>query len=120
MHPSNQVRTQAVKKVRKGLKVTGLVAAGGKTQDGKAIHVTAKATLALTIISTLLPYAFVCSSRCTNILRARSSPERDFTTEMKHHLEKNNSKIASLCLRASGKGDTAKERLEELRTLLRA
>ena len=78
------------------------------------------AALALTIIPMLLPYTFVCSSRCTNILRARSAPERDFATEMRHHLEMNHSKIASLCLRASGKGDTAKERLEELRTLLRA
>ena len=100
--------------------MTGIVAAGRKTQDGKAIYLKAKATLALTSISTLLPAMFVCSSRCTNVLRARSAPERDFATEMTHHLEMNYSKIASLCLRASGKGDTAKEQREELRTLLKA
>ena len=112
--------TLAVKRVRKELKVTSIVAAGGKTQDGKAIYLKAKATLALTFVSTLPPDMFVCSSRCTNTLRARSAPERDFATEMKHHHEKNYSKIAFLCLHASGKRDPAKERLEELRTLLRA
>ena len=82
------------------------------------------AALALTIIPMLLPYVFVCNCRCTpccaNILRARSAPERDFAKEMRHHLEMNYNKIASLCSRARGKGDTAKEWLEELRTLLRA
>ena len=102
------------------LKVTGIVAAGGKTQDGKAIYLKAKATLALTFVSTLLPDMFVCSCRCTNILRARSAPERDFATEMRHHLEMNYNKIASLCSRVCGKGDTAKEWLKELRTLPRA
>ena len=67
--------TQAVKKVHKELEVTGLVAAGGKTQDGKAIYVKAKAILALTVISTLMPDAFVCNCRCAPcyafILRAK-------------------------------------------------
>ena len=69
MHPSNQVWTLAVKRVRKELKVTGIVAAGGKTQDGKAIYVKAKATLTLTFVSTPGP-------------------------ETKHHHEKNYSTIA--------------------------
>ena len=75
MPPSNQVWTLAVRRVRKELKVTGIVAAGGKTKNGKAISVKAKANLALTVISTLMPYAFVCNCRCapcyTFILRAK-------------------------------------------------
>ena len=106
------------------LKVTGLVAAGRKTQDGKAIYVKTKAALALTTIPTLLPYAFVCNCRCTpccaNILRARSASERDFAKEMRHHLEMNDNNIASLCSHACGKGDKAKEWQTELRTLLSA
>ena len=99
MPPSNQVWTLAVRRVRKELKVTGIVAAGRKTQDGKAICVKAKATLALTIVSTLLP---------------APGPEA------KHHHEKNYSTIASLCSHARSKRDLARERLERLRTLLRA
>ena len=61
--------------MRRELKVTGLVAVDGKTQDGKAIYVKAKAILALTIISTLMPYAFACNCRCAPcyafILRAK-------------------------------------------------
>ena len=41
-----QAWTQAVKAARKELKVTGFVAVGGKTQEGKAIYVKAKAILA--------------------------------------------------------------------------
>ena len=63
-HPRIQVWTQAVKAMRREIKVTGLVAAGGKTKSGKAIFVKARAILALTIISTLTPYAFVCDCRC--------------------------------------------------------
>ena len=50
--------------MRREIKVTGLVAAGGKTKSGQAIFVKARAILALTIISTLTPYAFVCDYRC--------------------------------------------------------
>ena len=96
---SNQVWTLAVRRVRKELKLTGIVAAGRKTQDGKAICVKAKATLDLAIVSTLLP---------------AQGPEA------KHYHEKNYSTIASLCSRARGKRDLANELLERLRTLLRA
>ena len=41
-----QAWTQAVKAARKEFKVTGFVAVGGKTQEGKAIYVKAKAILA--------------------------------------------------------------------------
>ena len=93
MHPSNQVWTLAVRRVRKELKVTGIVEAGGKNQDGKAICVKAKATLVLTIVSTLLP---------------APGPEA------KHYHEKNYSTIASLCSHARSKRDPTKERLKRL------
>ena len=82
------------------------------------------AALALTIIPMLLPYVFVCNCRCTpccaNILRARSASERDFAKEMRHHLEMNDNKIASLCSHACGRRNKAKEWRKELRTLLNA
>ena len=50
--------------MRRELKVAGIVAAGGKAQNGKAIYVKARAILALTTISTLMPNAFVCDCHC--------------------------------------------------------
>ena len=44
-------------------------------------------------------------------------PEDYIVKETMLHLEMNYNKIASLCSRACGKGDTAKEWLKELRTL---
>ena len=71
----NPAWMQAVKAAHKEFKVTGYAAVGGKTQKGKAIYVKAKAILALTVISTLMPDAFVCNCRCAPcyafILRAK-------------------------------------------------
>ena len=79
------------------------------------------------IVSTLMLLAF----KCIWLLQRRqhlqhhapgavTAPERDLVKELMLYLVMNFNKIASLCLRASGKGDASKEQLKELRTLLSA
>ena len=79
------------------------------------------------IVSTLMLLAF----KCIWLLQRRqhlqhhapgavATQKHDLAKELMHSLVMSLNKIASPCLRASGTGDTPKEQLNELRTLLSA